>query len=476
MRAALAWRGYLVVAMPVAALGMWHWLWAVALRGPVLYGEGAVVHAAYLARDRVEYSGNASMFAVDFVPRPVFIAANYPPLYFHLAAIGDDPFVTGRVLSIVATLFVAGAIAWRARSAGRLVAGSIALAWVGSVPVLQWGAAVKPDLVALAFAVAAVMALDRSRPRHALAGALVGIAAMAKPTALLPAAAMFLFVARRDPLAALRALGSGLAAATLVAVVTNGPDELVRVHVVDWNALPWRAELAAPLLLVALVVLAVPIVTMVVTRPSTTIVTAYAAGAAGILLLGGREGATINYFLDLSAALALAVAGRAQLLARTPAFPVAAIVQAAVALLLLNPFGVVPFRPVTTGAWGDPSRIAAVASIPGTLLVEDSGLLLANGREPLVDDLFLWSRNRAREVAGQMSFLEGDRVLGAVRQGVFDAVVSEVALEHVDEIGGFEAQRWHPDLVAAVLERYPVRSHAMGLGGYGDGLYVYTRR
>lgn len=356
------------------------------------------------------------------------------------------------------------------------MAGTIALAWIGSVPVLQWGAAVKPDLVALAFTVAAVMALDRSRPRHTLAGALVATAAMAKPTALLPAAAMFLFVARRDPLAALRAVGSGLAAATLVAVVTNGPDKLVRVHVVDWNALPWRAELAAPLVLLALIALAVPIVTITVTRPTTTVVTAYAVGALGIVLLGGREGATINYLLDLSAAAALAVAGRAPLLAGGRAYPVAAFLQTIVVLLLFDPLGIGPGRIVSTGAWGDPSRIAAVREIPGTLLVEDSGLLLANGREPVVDDLFLWSRNRAREAARQMSFLEGERVLGSVRAGVFDAVVSEVDLARVAVIGGFEAQRWHPDLVAAILERYTLGRHAMGLGGYGDGLYVYVRR
>lgn len=476
MRAPLVWRGYAVFAAVLAAAGIARWVWAVTLRGPVLYGEGAVVHAAYLARDRLEYSGNASMFDIGSTPRPVFTAANYPPLYFHLAAIGEDPFVTGRVLSIIATLFVAGAIAWRARPAGWLVAGTIALAWIGSVPVLQWGAAVKPDLVALAFTVAAVMALDRSRPRHALAGALVGIAAMAKPTALLPAVAMFVFVARRDPLAALRALGSGLAAAMAVAVATSAPDKLVRVHVVDWNALPWRAELAAPLVLLALIALAVPIVTVIVTRPSTTIVTAYAVGAVGVMLLGGREGATINYLLDLSAAVALAVAGRAPLLARGRAYPSAALVQGLIVLLLFDPLGIVPGRVVSTGAWGDPSRIAAVREIPGTLLVEDSGLLLATGREPVVDDLFLWSRNRAREVARQMSFLEGERVLGAVRAGTFDAVVSEVDLSRVAEVGGFEAHRWHPDLVAAILERYTLARHATGLGRYGDGLYVYVRR
>jgi hypothetical protein len=243
--------------------------------------------------------------------------------------------------------------------------------------------------------------------------------------------------------------------------------------VIEWNALAWRADLAASLVFLGLVLFAVPLATIALTRPSTTIVTAYAVGALGIALLGGREGATINYLLDLSAALALALGGRAPLLASSPRYPIAALVQAAVAVLLLNPFGIVPGRAVTTGAWGDPSRIDAVRDIPGTLLVEDAGLLVANGRQPAVDDVFLWSRNRAREVSGTFSFGEGARLLDAVRGGRFDAVVTEVDLSSVDAVGGFERQRWHPDLVAAVLERYALQPSPDRRPG---ALFVYTRR
>jgi len=447
---------------------MAHWIWAVTLRGPLLYGEGAVAHAAILARDRLEYTFTAHYGDVT----PIFTAANYPPVYFHLAGLGDDPFVTGRIASIAATLFVAGAIVWRARPAGWLVATVVALAWLGSVPVLQWGAAVKPDSVALAFTVGAVMALDRSRPRHALAGALVGLAAMTKPTALLPALAMFVFVARTDPRAALRALGSGLASAFVVSVLTHGLDKASKVHIFDWNALPWHFDLAASLVLLALLLLAVPLVTIAVTRPSRTIVTAYAVGAFGVVLLGGREGATINYLLDLSAAIALAVTGRAPMLALSARYPVAAIAQAAVAMLLLNPFGVVPGRAVTTGAWGDPTRIAAARDLPARSLVEDSGLLIAYGREPLVDDIFLWSRVYAHAQETSSSFLEGGRLLAAVRSGEFDAIVSEVSLDSLDQIGGYERARWHPDLVAAILQRYSLTPPALS----GTTLFVYARR
>jgi hypothetical protein len=319
--------------------------------------------------------------------------------------------------------------------------------------------------------------LDRDRstpgPMHSVAGALLGIAAMAKPTALLPAAAIFVFVARRDPLAAARGLGAGLIAAIVTAALTHGPDNLVGVHVLDWNGLPWRLDLAASLVTIALFLLAVPIATVALTRPSRTVVTAYAIGAIGILLLGGREGATINYLLDLSAALALALAGRARVLASGLRYPLAAVAQAALAVLLLNPFGVIPGRSASTGAWGDPARITAMRHVSGTVLVEDSGLLVANGREPIVDDVFLWSRNYDRARRGTMSFMEGGWLLDAVRAERFDAIVSEVDLGLLDQIGGYERQRWHPDLVAAILEGYALQRTAELVD---RPLFVYTRR
>lgn len=310
---------------------------------------------------------------------------------------------------------------------------------------------------------------------HTLSGALIGMAALAKPTALLPAAAFFVFVARRDPIAALRALGAGLVAALAVALVTEGPSKALYVHVFDWNALPWRIELLVGLAFVAILVLAVPAATIVATRPADPALTAYGIAAVGVLLLGGREGATINYFLDLSAALALGAAAVAPRLAMGRAYPLASLAQLVIGAALLNPFPWAPSLLQPTGKWNDPSRAALVRDLPGTLLVEDSGLLVANGREPVVDDLFLWSR----VYASGRSFLEGERLLAAVRAGAFDAVVSEVELERIDAGPGYERQRWNPDLVTAVLGRYQMLTRANGLCQplvRCQQLYIYTRR
>ena len=445
-RVRAAWWTYAVAAGALALVVVGNWIWAVAMRTPVLYGEGAVAHAAILARDRLEYTFGARYGDVS----PIFTAANYPPLYFHLAGLGD-PLVVGRVISIGATLFVAAAIAFRARGAGAVVAAAIAFAWLGSIPVMQWGLAVKPDPLALALTVGAVLVLARARPLPLAAGVLIGLAVMAKPTALLPGLALMAYVARRDPLGATRGLVGGLVAAIVVAQLTYGPDKLFKIHVIDWNALPWRAELVMPLVLIALLVLAVPIATAVITRAGGGPVGAYLVGATGVLLLGGREGATVNYLLDLSAALALSAATIAPRLSLGVRYPLASVAQLAIGFVLLNPFPTTPSLLSPTGKWSDPSFVAYVRDqVPGTILIEDSGLLIASGREPIVDDLFLWSRNYA---TGK-SFLEGPALLVAVRAARFDAIVSEVDLERIDVGPGYERQRWHPDLVAAVLERY----------------------
>ncbi|MDP9245866.1 MAG: hypothetical protein M3O64_04360, partial [Chloroflexota bacterium] len=149
----VAWAAYAVIGGLMTALALLKWAQAVSIAGPVLYGEGAVAYAAILTRSLATYADAGG---------PSFIAANYPPGYFLLAALGD-PFVTGRLLSIAATCGIAGLIAWRARAGGPLVAGALALGWLALSPVAIWGPAVKPDLVALVLTVGAVLAVERRR-------------------------------------------------------------------------------------------------------------------------------------------------------------------------------------------------------------------------------------------------------------------------------------------------------------------------
>jgi hypothetical protein len=261
MRARVAWWIYAAVAGVLALVVVGNWIWAVTLRAPVLYGEGAVAHAAILARSGLEYTSGAHFGDVP----TIFTAANYPPLYLNLAGIGGDPFVTGRLISIAATLFIAGAIAFRGRSAGPIVAGAIALAWVASIPVMAWGlrgearptrsrAHRRRDTCAGPCAAAA----DRRRPSPRAGGD--GQADRGRSRRRAPCLCGSRRSCRRCPWTGRRRRRD------LLGLFDRALDGGLAVHVIDWNALPWRVELLAPLVFIALLVLAVPIATVVMTR------------------------------------------------------------------------------------------------------------------------------------------------------------------------------------------------------------------
>jgi hypothetical protein len=411
-----------------------------------LYGEGAVANAARLARDGAAY--------LDLDPQR-FVAANYPPLYLHLASIGD-PFVSGRIASIVATLVVAALVFVVARPAGWLAAAAIALGWLALAPVAIWGPAVKPDLVALALTAFAVVTLDRRRNLAAIAGFALVFAAFAKPTAVLPAAALAGWFAWSDR-GALTRLGFGAAVAIVAAAVTVYLDSVPDVwrHVVTWNALPWSADQAVLLLVLAIVVVGAPLGIAIVTRAPRGARGAYLAGAIGITILGGREGATINYLLDLTVAIMLSIAAIAPRLRASALVPLALLAQLVVGTLVVDPLRVVPGRVPTTGAWSDPLPRGEEISFrtDGRYLAEDSGLFAAHGVSPVVDDLFLWSRLVDRGV------IDPDPIVNQVRDGRIDAVIAEVDLEHLDVAPAFERQRWAGPLVRVVLDRYRLANH-----------------
>lgn len=454
--ASAAWRAYAAIAGGMAVLALLAWTNALALGGPVLYGEGAVAHAAILSRAFTTYADAGGS---------TFTAANYPPLYFLLASVGD-PFVTGRMLSIASTLAVGGLVAGRARAGGRSVAVALGLGWLAFAPVAIWGPAVKPDLVALALTVGAVVALERRRA--GLAAALLVLAVMTKPTATVPALALLLWIVWRDR-ALLRpflfggAIAIGIAA---VALLPFGYEGVFR-HVIAWNTLPWGAESAVLLAFLAIVIYAAAVGGALVTRAFSGPIAAYAVAAAIVVILGGREGATINYLLDLGAAASLALASAAPRLARAPFYPIIAVANLVLAALLLDPLGVVPGRAATTGAWGDPSRVTSAATVLAAdqlVLAEDSGLLVATGHQVVVDDLFLWSR------LVSSGTLDPGPLLSDVGAARFTAIVSEVDLARLGDAAAYERARWEPSLVRAIDERYRLVVRAPG------GLFIYRPR
>jgi hypothetical protein len=456
-RATVAWAAYLIAAAGLALFALAQWLSALANRVPVLYGEGAVANAARLARDGIAY--------LDPDPSR-FVAANYPPLYFHLASI-VDPLITGRVASIAATLAVAGMVFVSARPAGRLAAAALATGWLALAPVMIWGPALKPDLVALALTALAVVLLDRRRELAPIAGFALVFAALAKPTALLPAAALVAWLAWSDRATLVRC-GFGAAVAVVAAAVTVYMDSVADVwrHVVTWNALSWSVDQTVSVAFIGVLAIGTPLGMAALTRGVAGARAAYLAGALAIVVLGGREGATINYLLDLTVATALSLCAVAARLRAGVLFPALALAQLVLATTIVDPLRVVPGRVPLTGAWGDPSRVAIIAAEIASgapLLVEDSGLLVARGATPIVDDLFLWSRLVERGT------IDAAPVLTQVSSGRFGAIVSEADLEHLDAAPGFERQRWTGVLARAVVDRYRLDRHE-------GSLWIYVPR
>jgi hypothetical protein len=446
-RATIAWAAYLVPAAALALYALVQWLSALANRVPVLYGEGAVANAARLARDGIAY--------LDPDPSR-FVAANYPPLYFHLASI-VDPFITGRAASIAATLAVAAMVFVTARSAGRLAAIALAAGWLALAPVMIWGPALKPDLVALALTALAVVLLDRRRELAPIAGFALVFAALAKPTALLPGAALLAWLVWSDRETLVRC-GFGAAVAVVAAAVTVYMDSVPDVwrHVVTWNTLSWSQDQAISVAVIGVLVIGVPLGIAAFMRGVRGARAAYLAGALAIVVLGGREGATINYLLDLTVATALSLAAVAPRLRAGALFPLLALAQLALATAIVDPLRVVPGRVPLTGAWGDSARGAIIANEIASgepLLVEDSGLLLARGVTATVDDLFLWSRLVDRGT------IDASPILNQVASARFRAIVSEADLDHLDAAPGFERQRWSANLARAVVARYKLDRH-----------------
>jgi len=98
------------------------------------------------------------------------------------------------------------------------------------------------------------------------------------------------------------------------------------------------------------------------------------------------------------------------------------------------------------------------------VLAEDSGILIASGHRPIVDDLFLWSRLVARGA------IDPSPLLTDVNAARFTAIVSEVDLAQLGAAPAYERARWEPSLVRAIDARYRLVSRAPG------GLFVYRPR
>ena len=460
-RRTLTWALFCIVAAGSALASLARWWTALSSDIPALYGEGAVVHAGQLiARGADPYAAPAA---------GTFVAANYPPLAYGVVALLSPlgVFTPYRVVSCLAAVAIALLIAWRARAAPP-VAFALAASFLALAPLPVWGSAVKPDVLAVALVAFAVVRIGPSWRDASLAGVLGALAIAAKPTAAVPLALVVAYVLWRERQAGLRTVAALAASLFVIAAVAGTRFSLdgMYTHVVAWNALPYSPAQTGLLLVAGL--LTIFAFTLLAALEADGRMRAYLAGGAVVVLLGGREGATVNYLLDLATASCVALAPQlARAATRGPRYRAPRFEAFDLAPLLLVLQLSISAAAVSSGIFAPddlplaPARVAHAADLApaGAHLAEDSGILLANRIEPVVDDLFLWSRLVARGAVA-------DELTPRVTRGEIASVSANVALERLADAPAYERLRWPDALVAAVLARYAVAVDAPGYHRY----------
>ena len=443
-----AWLALLVVAGLIAIPALWTWAAAPGYPGPLEYGEGSVAHAGQLiARGADPYAPQ---------PQGTFVAAIYPPVSYLIAAAGErfGPFVGLRIAALAATIAVAGLVGVAARRQGA-AALALGVAYLATLPVRGWAGAHRPDDLAVLFTAGAVLAAGSSWRRAAGAGVLGALAIFTKQTAIVPLAFVLIYLLVWDRTAGRRlavALGMSVVALSALSALFFWPGDVLD-HVVGRNATEFSVDDA--LAFATLAIVAMGGFVLVAARVASGRMRAYLVGALAVVLLAGRAGASINFELDLAAAAVLGIASAPTV--RGFGIPLVLAAQ------LVFVSAIATFGPIHGGAAAiaAPLPPAPALTLGAHHLAEDSGVLIAVGVEPEVDELFVWSHLVA---LGRFP----DQVTPRVERGEFATITSSAPL---DELGSWpiQRQRWLPALVQAVLARYRLDSA-------GPGYYRYVPR
>jgi hypothetical protein len=376
---------------------------------PLDYGEGPLQAQVDRLRAGVpvwELYGDPSA--------PPFLIVNYPPLYLLLSAalapLAGSTLVAGRLVSLLAALGCAAAIAVLARPGrGRSPwpAALAALLFL-SVPIVrEWSALMRVDMLGVCLGLWGLVALtwrERLSPaRGALAGLLLLACLFAKPSLLaapLAAGGWLLWrlyrargQERRAVLAAALALGAtaALGGGLLFALLQWASGGWFALHVVAANANRWDAALAQgfwrqqlalrwPLGAAAALAaaLAWPAGAAALVLPGL-----YTLGGAAVAAGVGKVGAYSNYFLELYAGLVWLVAigvgrGLAAGAAGDRPRPLAgAALQGALAALLIA--SLLRYPPLWDPTWLRPAGL--IAPSPPRLALGRYGLWADAARE-----------------------------------------------------------------------------------------------
>jgi 4-amino-4-deoxy-L-arabinose transferase-like glycosyltransferase len=364
---------------------------------PLNYGEGPLLdQAVRLAEFRNIYRGELT--------GPPYVVSNYPPLF----PLAQAPFVWlfgpafwyGRLISLISAAVVAlfVGLTLHALTRDRLAAVTGALIFPAMPYVVRWSSLARVDLLGLALSWAGLFALARwphKRWSVVAAGLLLVAAVYTRQTYALaaPLAAFVWLLALGQQRRALElagvAGGAGLILFGILNVLTGGGLFLNTV-IANLNDFRWErvslnalgALLACPLLLLGALVFL-----LFAPRKSNRswwLVAPYLAASVPSALLVGKVGSDVNYLLELSAALGLAMGAVIAWQRKRPRVRTLLIVLLAAQVLALGQSsrvasGLQDYVIEQRDEVGRLSRIVAEAK--GPVLADDyMGLLPLNGR------------------------------------------------------------------------------------------------
>jgi hypothetical protein len=456
-----------VVALIISYLVVFGLSAATRLPLPVefMYGESIVLDLT-----RRVARGERLYPAPDQLPLAV---TAYTPIYYLLVGglqrLFGDGYVPGRIVSIVSALGAALALVWGVRRAGGrwfggLLAGGFFL--TQNMTVLLWGPLHRVDLLALCLALGGLALAVGGRVR--LAALLLLLAVFTKQTYLI-APVVVCAALYPDWRAALRFAGLfsvGLAGAVLAAhLLTDG---WFLWHTVVANANSFdednlRALLGAFLHFNGVPLLAAAALFSLPSRPGERLWRLYFLGALLTLPVVAKVGASSNYWLEVTAAIAALIgllAGRLVACPRTRA----AITESGLALLVVGSLLVpIPgYQAVAREALhllpdgGVAGVRAQLALIPllaaelGEVLTDEPALAVAAG-QPVAYEFVIFGL-----LVGQGHWDERP-ILEAIEARRFSLVILTIPLEAPPA-----QARWSPALIAALRSSYTPEGHLEG--------------
>lgn len=442
---------------------------------PLDYGEG-------IALDRAIALANGGSLYLP-MDRPPYTSWNFPPLYAWICALGarwvGPGFAFGRLVSAASILVTAACVYLLARrhvegevpGASRIWGLVAALLYLGSTPVIIWGALMRVDSLAIALGLSGYTAVVTGLS-PVLAGLLFGAAILCKQSVVagLLAAGLMLAIARRWKEWALVLASCALLVGSVLAWQHLATDGEIWEHLILCYANVWRLDQLRAVFLHAmgdhpvLLVLAALGGAWSVTGRAPGEARApqspglyYLVSAALVALLAGKVGSHINYLLDLAAAASIMGPGFAarleSALDRRGGVEVGAIV--APWLLCLHAWGSLAFPPfeerATRGA-ATAVVVRTLARAPGPVISEDPGLVPTAGK-PLWLQPFEFT-----QMAVARRWNQGP-LLAALHRGEFSFIVLRFdpwSPSHRDPEGTWAGGRFTDEMVTAMRDSYQV--------------------